>query len=173
MVSRQLYYPHGRFLAYRNCFDGNIQSLTISSHPPLAYEEAEDGHHEYNVETALADQIVIFKPAQDVFVGGEIIYKDIRYDPNNQEGEDFLIDNGIVDKKSLRFGVVASYDTRKNKYYPSNAVWASQIFGKYSTDKTPDAGLPTLSGKSLLRGFPAGNLRLVILRAHKASIATA
>jgi len=186
--------------AKNNAFfkNNSIVSTTVLTYTSVNNEFSSDAEDvEYNVETVLADQIVIFKLAQDVFVGGQIIYKDIRHDPNNQEGEDFLIDNGIVDEKSLGFGVVASYDTRKNKYFPSdaawltsklntnpsalgaidsyssltidarfyapgcthNAVWASQIFGKYSTDKTPDTGLPTLSGKSLLRGFPAGQFK--------------
>jgi hypothetical protein len=38
-------------------------------------------------------------------------------------------------------------------------VWAHQFFGQYASDKTPDSDLPTLSGKSILRGFPAGQFR--------------
>lgn len=38
-------------------------------------------------------------------------------------------------------------------------VWAHQFFGQYASDKTPDGDLPTLSGKSILRGFPAGQFR--------------
>jgi hypothetical protein len=38
-------------------------------------------------------------------------------------------------------------------------VWAHQFFGQYASEKTPDGDLPTLSGKSILRGFPAGQFR--------------
>ena len=38
-------------------------------------------------------------------------------------------------------------------------VWATQLYGEYASEKTPDSGLPTLSGKSLLRGFPGGQFR--------------
>jgi hypothetical protein len=38
-------------------------------------------------------------------------------------------------------------------------VWAHQFFGQYASEKTPDGDLPTLSGKSVLRGFPAGQFR--------------
>ena len=38
-------------------------------------------------------------------------------------------------------------------------VWAHQLFGQYASGKTPDGDLPTLSGKSILRGFPAGQFR--------------
>jgi hypothetical protein len=152
---------------------------------------------EYNVETVLAKQTLVFNVARNIFLGGEIIYKDIRYDPNNPAGDDFINDNGIVDEKNLGLGFVAAYDSRKNKYFPSDsawitsklnayptafgavdnyssltidaryyaagftddAVWAWQVYGQYSSEKTPDTGLPTLSGKSLLRGFPAGQFK--------------
>ena len=38
-------------------------------------------------------------------------------------------------------------------------VWATQLFGQYVSEKAPDSSLPTLSGKSLLRGYPAGQFR--------------
>jgi hypothetical protein len=41
----------------------------------------------------------------------------------------------------------------------SSDVWAHQLFGQYASEKTPDGDLPTLSGKSILRGFPAGQFR--------------
>jgi hypothetical protein len=49
------------------------------------------------------------------------------------------------------------------RYYATGVnqgdVWASQFFGHYASSKTPDSGLPTLSGKSMLRGFPAGQFK--------------
>lgn len=38
-------------------------------------------------------------------------------------------------------------------------VWAHQFYGQYASEKTPDGDLPTLSGKSILRGFAAGQFR--------------
>jgi hypothetical protein len=58
-----------------------------------------------------------------VYVGGHAIYKNVEYSPNNEAGEDFLYDNGIVDEQSLGGSVSFSYDTRVRKYYPSNAYW--------------------------------------------------
>ncbi len=116
-------------------------------------------------------------------------------------GEDFLYNNGIVDERTGTFGLVYSFDSRKNKYYPSDAwlvdlglnanptwlganqqyyqlilnaryyangfhegdVWAWQLYGQYSSKKTTDNGLPTLSGKSLLRGFPAGQYKALYM----------
>jgi hypothetical protein len=38
-------------------------------------------------------------------------------------------------------------------------VWAHQFFGQYAGEKTPDGDLPTLSGKTILRGYPGGQFR--------------
>ena len=38
-------------------------------------------------------------------------------------------------------------------------VWAHQLYGQFASEHSPDGDLPTLSGKSLLRGFPAGQFR--------------
>ena len=46
----------------------------------------------------------------------------------------------------------------KEGFAPAD-VWATQLYGQYVTSKAPDSSLPTLSGKSLLRGFPAGQFR--------------
>lgn len=47
-------------------------------------------------------------------------------------------------------------------------VWAHQFFGQYASEKTPDGDLPTLSGKSVLRGFPAGQFRVRYLNGAQA-----
>jgi hypothetical protein len=142
-------------------------------------------------------QKLLYQVRENVYLGGHAIYKDVEYSPNNEAGEDFLFENGIVDEESLGGGVSFSYDTRVRKYYPSDAywvdvdagafpsslgaidthykltinaryykkgvaegdVWATQLYGEYVSDKAPDSSLPTLSGKSLLRGYPAGQFR--------------
>lgn len=38
-------------------------------------------------------------------------------------------------------------------------VLAMQLYGEYASDDAPDSGLPTISGKTLLRGYPAGQFR--------------
>jgi hypothetical protein len=43
--------------------------------------------------------------------------------------------------------------------FAAEDVWASQFYGEFSSYRTPDSGLSTLSGKSLLRGFPAGQFK--------------
>lgn len=151
----------------------------------------------YNVNSFLFSELLMFKVANNIYIGGPITYKSLKYNPNNEAGEDFLFDNGVTDEKTGGFGFSASFDNRKNKYYPSDAtfmttsintnpswlgsvnsyysfvidarhyakgftnqdVWAFQFYGQYSSEKTPDTGLPTLSGKTLLRGFPAGQFK--------------
>ena len=63
------------------------------------------------------------------------------------------------------FGAEDSYGllTLNARYYAGGFnqgdVWASQFYGHYASSKTPDSSLPTLSGKSMLRGFPAGQFK--------------
>ncbi len=38
-------------------------------------------------------------------------------------------------------------------------VWAWQAYGQFASNKAPDSGLPTLSGKAMLRGYPAGKYK--------------
>lgn len=152
---------------------------------------------EYQIRTLLIRQNLLFKIKNDVYIGGNVFYKNIAYSPNNNLGEDFLYENGIIDEKSAGAGGSISLDSRENKYYPSQAywvsidadmtpsvlgaqdtygkliinaryyavgfsdndVWASQFYGEYSSDKTPDSGLATLSGKAVLRGFPGGQYK--------------
>ena len=45
------------------------------------------------------------------------------------------------------------------KGFSKRDVWAWQFYGQYASDKTPDSGLPTLSGKAMLRGYPAGKYK--------------
>ena len=152
---------------------------------------------EYNVASFLAKELLMYEVANRYYLGGELVFKDIQYDPNNAAGADFIDQNGILDERNMGVGLVGSYDSRENKYYPSSAtwitaklnsfpeafgavdsyysfifdgryyakgfsegdVWAWQFYGQYGSEKTPDTGLPTLSGKSLLRGFPAGQFK--------------
>ena len=160
--------------------------------------DGDDGRRvEYKIKSISLAQKLLFQVKDSVYFGGHIAYKDVAYTPNNDAGADFLFDNGIVDEESVGLGGSFSYDTRKNKHYPSNAswldvdasvfpsafgsidtysrltinaryyksglapgdVWATQLYGQYASEKTPDSSLPTLSGKSLLRGYPAGQFR--------------
>jgi hypothetical protein len=160
--------------------------------------DGEDGRRvEYKIESITLGQKLLFQVKDNVYLGGQTVYKNIEYSPNNEAGADFLFNNGIVDEESVGVGIASSYDTRENKYYPSDAywvdvdlesfpndfgadntyykatinaryykagfapgdVWANQLFGQYASQETPDSALPTLSGKSLLRGFPAGQFK--------------
>ena len=152
---------------------------------------------EYKIESVSLAQKLLFQVKDGVYWGGHVGYKDVKYSANNEAGEDFLFDNGIVDEESFGAGVSFSYDTRENKHYPSDAywvdvdasafpsswgaidtysrltinaryyksgfapgdVWATQFYGQYASENTPDSSLPTLSGKSLLRGYPEGQFR--------------
>ena len=187
------------FIKNNAWFRGNdILSNTTMNYSDINNEFTSEGQEvEYAIQTFLIKQLMMFRLSKSYYLGGEILYRDLKYSPNNTAGEDFLFENGIVDEKSGGLGVSGSYDTRKNKYFPSNAawistkinaypsmlgaldnyyslvldgryyargftkndVWAWHLYGQYSSDKTPDAGLPSLSGKTLLRGFPAGQFK--------------
>lgn len=160
--------------------------------------DGDDGREvKYKIESLTLGQKFLFQVRDNIYLGGQAVYKNVQYSPNNDAGADFLFDNGIVDEESVGVGVSGSYDTRENKYYPSDAywvdvdaevfpsefgaddtyslltinaryykagfaagdVWATQLFGKFASRKTPDSSLPTLSGKSLLRGYPAGQFK--------------
>lgn len=180
-------------------FRGNsVVSNTLTSLSSINNEFVSDDEDvAYNARTVLISELVMFEIRQSLFLGGGISFKDIRYDPNNAAGEDFIFENGISNEKTGGLSVAASFDTRTNKYYPSGAtwvslslnaypswlgaehdyystilnaryyakgfktadVWAWQLYGQYASDKAPDTGLPTLSGRSLLRGFPAGQFK--------------
>jgi hypothetical protein len=178
--------------------NNSIISRTLTSLASINNEfPSDDTDIEYNTRTISIRQLLLFEVRKNIFAGGHVSYKDIRYQPGNVAGEDFLLDNGIIDETSGGLGLALAYDTRENRYFPSDAswvdlniasnpswlgalesytnitlnaryyargmnegdVWAWQFYGQYASEKTPDSGLPTLSGKSLLRGFPAGQFR--------------
>lgn len=191
------------FIKNNSYFKKNsIISTTIMTYSNINNEFPSDdveynGDVEYNIDTILIQELLMFKMVDNYYLGGEVTYKDLKYDPNNAAGKEFLFKNGIVDEQSGGIGLAFSYDNRKNKYYPSDAAWittkvnsfpswlgseesyysftidgryyakgfskgdvlASQLFGQYSSEDTPDSGLPSLSGKSILRGFPAGQFK--------------
>jgi len=84
---------------------------------------------------------------------------------NNYYPSDATFINLALNANPSSLGAVNSYyQTIINaRYYASGFrdgdVWAWQLYGQYSSGKTADNGLPTLSGKSLLRGFPAGQYK--------------
>jgi hypothetical protein len=161
------------------------------------FDDSDGDEVKYQIKTFLIDQKLLTEFRDDIYLGGRITYKNLKYSANNQAGKDFIYDNGIVDEESVGLGAAMSFDSRKNKYFPRQAhwvdvdltaypstlgaeesysqailnaryysagvnegdVWASQFFGHYASSKTPDSSLPTLSGKSMLRGFPAGQFK--------------
>lgn len=176
----------------------SIISKTLATYSDINNEFESSGENaEYNVRTTAISQLLLYEAFENFYLGGKISYKNIENTPDNTAGEDFLSDNGVMDQDAGELGLALSYDTRKSKYYPSDAtwvalslntgpswlgsendyyyaalnaryyakgfkegdVWAWQFYGQYSSDKTPDTALPTLSGKSLLRGFPAGQFK--------------
>ena len=178
--------------------DNGLLSSTTMLYSGINNEfESEGKDVAYNINSFLFKEQLMFRIARSIYVGGPIGYKDVRYKENNEAGKDFIEKNGIRDEQAGTFGLAASYDTRKNKYYPSTAtwislglnanpvwlgsldpyyslvvdaryyakgfgsddVWAWQFYGQYSSELTPDGGLPSLSGKTLLRGFPAGQFK--------------
>ena len=178
--------------------DNKILSTTAFTYSGINNEFTSDGKEvSYNANTVVLVEYLMFKVAKNIYLGSPLKYKNVKYTPNNEAGEEFLYNNGYQDENSLGVGIASSYDSRKNKYYPinstwataqinsnptflgapnpyfylvldvrhylrgfhENGVWAFQYFGQYSSDKAPDSGLPTISGKNLLRGFPAGQYK--------------
>jgi hypothetical protein len=178
--------------------DNKLLSSSVFTYAGINNDFEIDGEDiEYNSSTSLFAQGIFFKMFNDFYLGVPLSYKEIKYAAINDAGSDFLDENGIVDEKSGGIGISASFDTRKNKFYPVNAawvalsfnsnpswigtlntynslimnaryyakgfsnqdVWAWQFYGQYASDKTPDSGLPTLSGKAMLRGYPAGKYK--------------
>ncbi len=161
------------------------------------FEDDEFGDVKYKINSFIIAEVLMFRVANNIYIGAPLSYKSLTYTPNNDEGKDFMEKNGFRDEHTGGYGFMARYDSRKNKYYPSNSawitaivnnnpewlgsvnnyysfvvdaryyakgfrandVWAWQFYGQYCTDKTPDSGLPTLSGKSILRGYPAGQFK--------------
>ncbi|MEH6590490.1 MAG: BamA/TamA family outer membrane protein [Halioglobus sp.] len=178
-----------------NSIISNTAILPAKTNSEFNGEDGEDVR--YKIETILLTQKLLFRMKDNFYAGGRVFYKNSEYTPNNQAGQDFLFENGIVDQKNGGLGGSLSWDSRQNKYFPRHAywvdvdadaaptwlgaddnygrltinaryygaamrendVWAHQFFGQYASDKTPDGDLPTLSGKSILRGFPAGQFR--------------
>jgi len=155
------------------------------------------GDVQYKINSLLIAELLMFEIANNIYIGTPLSYKKLSYTPNNEEGDEFIKKNGMQDENTGGIGIAGSFDSRKNKYYPSNSawitarvnsnpdwlgavntyysfiidaryyaegfrekdVWAWQVFGQYSSSKTPDSGLPTLSGRSLLRGYPSGQFK--------------
>ena len=173
-------------------------STTLGTFSHVNNDFQEEGKSiQYNTRTLFLSTLLMYELKDDFYLGGYVSYKKLEYNALNTDGADFLLSNGIVGEKSAGLGVAVSYDTRKSKYYPRDAlwlslrvnanpqslgaennyystivdaryyakglrsedVWAWQFYGQYSSEKTPDTGLPTLSGKSLLRGFPSGQFK--------------
>jgi hypothetical protein len=59
--------------------------------------DGDDGRRvEYKIESISLAQKLLFQVKDDIYLGRHAIYKDVEYSPNNEAGEDFLFDNGIV-----------------------------------------------------------------------------
>ena len=188
------------FIRNNAFFRGNdiISNTAILPAKTNSEFDGENGEEvKYQIKSLLMVQKLLFRVRNSFYVGGRVFYKKADYSPNNPAGEDFLIENGVVNQSNGGFGGAVSWDSRENRYFPRDAywvdidadavpaalgaedsygrltinaryygpgfrkqdVWASQFFGQYASEKTPDGDLPTLSGKTILRGFPAGQFR--------------
>ena len=49
----------------------------------------------YNVKTFLISELLLFRVTKNIYVGGPLTYKSLKYNANNQAGEDFIFKNGI------------------------------------------------------------------------------
>lgn len=178
--------------------DNKIRMLSTLNFSSVNNEFEDEGREvEYNINTTFITHLQMFRIANNLYIGGPLHYKRIQYKPNNDDGEDFIEENGIENEQTGGFGFAGSYDSRKNKYYPTNSLFltarfdmfpeflgserkynktiidarayidgfsyddvlAMQIYGEYASYYAPDAGLPSVSGKAILRGFPHGQLK--------------
>ncbi len=93
----------------------------------------------------------------------------VSFSYDTRKNKHYPVDAYWVDVDATAFpsswGAIDTYYrfTLNARYYRSGMapgdVWATQFYGQYASEKTPDSSLPTLSGKSLLRGYPAGQFR--------------
>lgn len=186
--------------AYNNMWlnQNRVRLLTGGTYSSINNEFTDNGEEvAYNINTIYFNQLQMFRVADHLYVGGPVMFKHQTFKPMNDAGESFIRDNGVENVTSGGFGLAASYDSRKNKYYPTNALFIStrmdfypewlgsdqyyskavldargyvdgfskndvlamQVYGEYASFYTPDAGLPSVSGKTMLRGFPNGQLK--------------
>lgn len=187
-ANNNLWLSNNDFLSSSNIAYSNINN---------EFEDKTFGDVEYKINSILIAEILMFRIANNIYLGAPLSYKRLIYTPNNEAGEHFIKENGLRDENTGGLGFMASYDSRKNKYFPSNSawvtarlnnnpkwlgavdnyysfivdaryyaqgfrtsdVWAWQFYGQYSSHKTPDSGLPSLSGKTILRGYPSGQFK--------------
>lgn len=178
--------------------DNKVRSLTMFTYSSIN-NNFKDGDRDvdYNINSILISKLIMFRVSDNFYLGGPVQFKHIKYKSNNQDGEDFIAENGIINETTGGFGGAASYDNRANKYYPTNSVFltarfdlfpewlgsddyyhktildargyldgfshedvlAMQAYGEYASTFAPDAGLPSISGKAILRGFPHGQFK--------------
>ncbi len=68
--------------------------------------DGDDGRRvKYKIESISFAQKLLFQVKEGVYWGGHAGYKDVKYSPNNEAGEDFLFDNGIVDEETFGAGI--------------------------------------------------------------------
>lgn len=102
-------------------FGGNrIRSNTLSGYSSINNEfESDGGDVSYNVSTPILSQALTFRVGGNSYLGGILSFKKFDYKPNNSAGADFLLRNGITEERTGGIGVIYSYDTRTNNYYPT------------------------------------------------------
>ncbi len=111
-------------------------------------------------ENFLFDNGIIDEESVGVGITGSYDTRISKYFPRDA----FWIDLD-VDTFPSAFGADDTYQkvVFNARYYKTGLapgdVWASQFYGEYSSEKTPDSGLATLSGKALLRGYPGGQFK--------------
>lgn len=121
----------------------------------LQYSPNNDAGKDFIYENGIVDE-------ESVGIGAAVSFdsRDNKYYPR----EAYWVDIDATANPSA-FGAEESYGQLifNARYYAAGLnqgdVWASQFYGHYASSKTPDSGLPTLSGKSMLRGFPAGQFK--------------
>jgi hypothetical protein len=103
--------------------NNSIISKTLGSYSSVNNEFDSGGESaEYNVCSAAISELLLYEAFEHFYIGGQLSYKNIKHDPSNLAGEEFLSENGVIDQEAGEFGLALSYDTRKSKYYPSDAT---------------------------------------------------
>ena len=87
--------------------DNSVISNTVFLWSDINSEfDGDDGRRvKYKIESISFAQKLLFQVKEGVYWGGHAGYKDVKYSPNNEAGEDFLFDNGVVDEETFGAGI--------------------------------------------------------------------
>ena len=89
----------------------------------------------YEIEIDAILQQFMYLAYKNIYVGGQVFYVAQDFSAKNEDGEWFLIGNGIESVDRGGIGAIISYDTRSKseKFYPVNSVFVNGSFNYFPT----------------------------------------